>query len=180
MLMFLLKNEAGVSVSDRMAFACQYLSDNRLAEYSKTIQQTCIELGDLNGLLLTGATTEGITLLQSYLNWTEDVQTVALIAIKILSKDLIADNLVKYWIKTYRDLLDIWGLWEQRAYFDIAMGQIRSPPKYSRSVFLLCSFCGRSVSACLQEESRLRTTSSNVNKVRVFFLSFFKTFFVCF
>lgn len=66
---------------------------------------------------------------------------------------------------SYRELLDIWGLWEQRAHFDIQMGQVRSSPKYGRSVFLLCSFCGKSVSAFLQEESRMRPTSPNVNKV---------------
>lgn len=69
---------------------------------------------------------------------------------------------------SYRELLDIWGLWEQRAHFDIQMGQVRSSPKYGRSVFLLCSFCGKSVSAFLQEESRMRPTSPNVNKVTKF------------
>ena len=81
-----------------MAFACQHLCDTKLAEYAKSLMQSCIELGDLNGLLLTGASTVGIHLLQSYLDWTEDVQTVALIAIKFLSKELIADNMVQYWI----------------------------------------------------------------------------------
>lgn len=61
--------------------------------------------------------------------------------------------------------MDIWRLWEHRAHFDIIIGQLRNPPKHSRSVFLLCSFCCKSVSACLQEESRLRSTSANVNKV---------------
>lgn len=49
------------------------------------------------------------------------------------------------------------------------MGQVRSSPKYGRSVFLLCSFCGKSVSAFLQEESRMRPTSPNVNKVNTLF-----------
>lgn len=81
-----------------MAFACAFLSDVKLSEYVKGMIQTCTELGDLNGLLLTGATTDGLNLLQSYLDWTEDVQTVALIAIKFLSKDLIDDASVQYWI----------------------------------------------------------------------------------
>lgn len=90
--------ECGLSVSDRMAFACQFLCDTKLADYVKDMIKKCIEIGDLNGLLLTGATSEGITLMQSYLNWTDDVQSVALISTKFLSKDLITDNSVQYWI----------------------------------------------------------------------------------
>lgn len=90
--------EPGLSVSDRMAFACQFLCDTKLTEYVKEMIKKCIECGDLNGLLLTGATAEGITLLQSYLNWTDDVQTVALISTKFLSKDLITDYSIQYWI----------------------------------------------------------------------------------
>lgn len=45
------------------------------------------------------------------------------------------------------------------------MGQTRSPPRYSRSVYLQCSFCGKSVSATIQEQISVRTTNSGVNKV---------------
>lgn len=148
-----------------MAFACQYLSDSRLTEYIKGMIQTCIKLGDLNGLLLTGATSEGISLLQSYLDWTEDVQTVALIAIKFLPKDLLQDVAVQYWIQSYREILDIWRLWEHRAHLDITLGQICAQPRFSKSVFLSCSFCGKNVSSSIQDEARARSASSNVNKL---------------
>lgn len=148
-----------------MAFACLYLSDTRLADYIKNMISNCTKAGDLKGLLLTGATQDGINLLQSYLDLTEDVQTVALIAIKFLPKDLIQGYHVQYWIQSYRELLDIWRLWEHRAHLDVSLGYICSPPRHSRSVFLSCSFCGKNVSACLQEETRARPSSSNINKV---------------
>ncbi|KAG4079310.1 hypothetical protein HA402_008002 [Bradysia odoriphaga] len=159
--------ESGISLSDRMAFACHYLCDTKLADYIKTMIQTCTDSGDLNGLQLTGTSEAGINLMQSYLDWTDDVQTVALISIKFLSKDLIGHTQVEHWISSYRELLDIWGLWVQRANFDISMGQIQPQPRYARSVFLLCSFCGKSVSACLQEEARLRATSSSTNAYKL-------------
>lgn len=81
-----------------MAFACLYLSDNVLIEYVKEMIEQCTLLGDLNGLLLTGATMDGINLLQSYVDLTEDVQTTALLSIKLLSKDLMQDSRVQYWI----------------------------------------------------------------------------------
>lgn len=149
-----------------MAFACQYLSDPKLTEYIKTMIQTCIKFGDLHGLLLTGATNDGITLLQSYLDFTDDVQTVALISIKFLPKDLLQeDTNVQYWIQSYREILDVWRLWEHRAHLDIMLNQLNSSPKHSKSVFLSCSFCGKNVSACMYDESRSRTASSNINKL---------------
>lgn len=165
-----------------MAFACHYLCDTKLADYIRIMIQNCTDNGDLNGLLITGTSSEaGINLLQSYLDRTDDCQTVALISIKFLSKDLISHSQVEHWIarlvalftmaitklfvdfrgvicewpfknykkftnamdSSYRDLLDIWGLWVQRANFDITMGQIQPQPRYARSVFLLCSFCGK-------------------------------------
>lgn len=158
-------NETGVSLCDRMAFACVFLSDLRLAEYVKLMIATCIENGDLNGLLLTGATNEGINLLQSHLDKKDDVQTVSLIAARFLGHDLLSDLRVQCWITSYRYLLDTWGLWENRAQVDITLGHIRSPQRAPRSVYLLCSFCGKSVSACLQEDSRARPNASNVNKL---------------
>lgn len=144
-----------------MAFSTMFLSDTKLAEYVRTMIQGCTERGDLNGLLLTGATEEGVNLLQSYLDWTEDVQTVSLIAARFFGQELLKEYRVQYWISSYRDLLDTWGLWEQRAQLDITMGNFRSPSKISKSVFLLCSFCGKSVSAALQEEARIRSNASN-------------------
>ncbi|EAT41422.1 AAEL006925-PA [Aedes aegypti] len=153
----------GNFLSDRMAFACNFLSDLKLAEYIKGMVANCIE-SDLNGLLLTGATND-IKLLQSHLDRTEDVQTVALIAARFLTSDLLTDYRVQYWISTYRDLLDIWGLWEQRAQLDITLGRIRSPPQNSRSVFLLCNFCGKNVSMALQEDARVRSNAAVMHKL---------------
>lgn len=162
---YFFQGETGISLCDRMAFSCMFLSDSKLADYVRSMIQICIKRGDLNGLLLTGATNEGINLLQSHLDWTEDVQTVSLVATRCFTQDLLSDYRVQYWISSYRDLLDTWGLWEQRAQFDITLGNLKSPTQISKSVFLLCNFCGKSVSASLQEESRVRSNTSNINKL---------------
>lgn len=88
-------------MSDRLAFACHYLCDTKLADYTKSMIQCCIDNGDLNGLLVTGTSEAGINLLQSYLDRTDDVQTVALIAIKFLSKDLMSNSQVEHWIARF-------------------------------------------------------------------------------
>lgn len=82
-----------------MAFACYYLCDVKLTDYIKTMIQHCTDNGDLNGLLITGTSSDGgINLMQSYLDRTDDVQTVALISIKFFSKDLINHHQVDHWI----------------------------------------------------------------------------------
>lgn len=159
------QQETAISVSDRVAFACQFLCDAKLADYVKRLIVECHDSGNLCGLLLTGARPAGVALLQSFVDRHEDVQTAALVAVKFLAAELLDSDQVQFWIDSYRELLDVWGLWEHRAHFDIGIGQLREPPRYARSVFLLCSFCGKSVSACLAEESRLRSATSNVNKM---------------
>lgn len=83
-----------------MAFACRYLSDSKLAELVKNTIQNCIENGDLHGLLLTGESKDGINLLQSYLDWTEDIQTVSLLAIRFFPSEVHTEPRFKYWIET--------------------------------------------------------------------------------
>lgn len=149
--------EDGVSISDRMAFACTYLNDRQLSEYVKAMILDSISKGDLNGLLVTGATLDGIQLLQSFVDRTDDVQTAALIGAKIMPPDLQTDNRIQSWILSLRNLLNIWQLWEKRAAFDISIQtSMKTSPKSPKSVYLLCSFCGKSVSATLQEDARLR------------------------
>lgn len=93
--------EEGVSLADRMAFACKYLSESKLSEYIKLQIQKSIEEGDLNGLLLTGESQDGINILQSHMDSTGDIQTVALIAINYFHRELFNDACVQYWITRY-------------------------------------------------------------------------------
>lgn len=93
--------EKGVSLADRMAFACKYMSDSKLSEYVKIQIQKCIEDGDLNGLLLTGESQDGINILQAYMDFTFDIQTVSLIAINYFHRDLSNDIRIQYWINRF-------------------------------------------------------------------------------
>lgn len=97
--------EEGVSLADRMAFACKYLSQTKLSEYVMLQIQKSVDKGDLNGLLLTGESQEGINILQAHMDSTGDIQTVALIAINYFHRELFNDNRVQYWITRSTTLL---------------------------------------------------------------------------
>lgn len=81
-----------------MAFACQYLCDAKLAEFVNKLINECHETGNLSGLLLTGATPAAVSLIQRYLDWNEDVQTAALVAVRFLPTELVFDDQVQFWI----------------------------------------------------------------------------------
>ena len=78
--------------------------------------QKCQETISIDGLLLSGLNKDGIDLLQSYVDATGDIQTVAIISALSGSSDR-ADRF-NMWIQVYRNLLDSWKLWHIRAKFD--------------------------------------------------------------
>lgn len=148
--------EEGVSFSDRMAFASTFLNDRQLSEYVKFLINYSITNGNLHGLLLTGATVDGIQLLQAFVDKTDDVQTAALIGAKIMSQELLSDNRLQTWIEIMKNLMNIWEMYEKRAAFDISIASLKSSQKTPKSIFLLCTFCGKSVSATANEDIRMR------------------------
>ncbi|XP_015172042.1 PREDICTED: WD repeat-containing protein mio [Polistes dominula] len=148
-------NENGMAVEDRVAFALMFLPDNKLIEYIKKLTQNLTEEGNLAGFLLTGASLEGIKLLNRYLEISGDVQSCSLIAIRALSPKLLQENQVEVWIASYRDLLNAWKMWIQRAHFDIAM-RTATNEKPPPQIYVSCNFCGKSISAFMQGLSRAR------------------------
>lgn len=49
-----LQGETDMAIQDRVAFACNYLSDTRLMEYLERLKTRLTEAGNLDGILLTG------------------------------------------------------------------------------------------------------------------------------
>lgn len=79
-----------------------------------------------------------------------------------MNHDLIERTLTD---SSYMDCLNSWGFWEKRAELEIKIANLRSNIRSPRTVYLSCNFCGKSVSNVLQEDARIRSVSSNVNKV---------------
>lgn len=77
--------------------------------------------GDLQGILLTGLDQAGLSILQSYIDRTGDVQTAALAA-AFVHPGQYSEPRAERWIEAYRKLLDHWELYTIRARFDIARG----------------------------------------------------------
>lgn len=74
---------------------------------------------------------------------------------------------------SYRNLLDSWQLWNERAMFDIMLSSFQGGDKPPLQVYVSCNFCGKSISAYMQGLNRGRTPfprmAGTANKLKVFF-----------
>ncbi|CAG5125732.1 unnamed protein product, partial [Candidula unifasciata] len=149
-------NEEDMSVEDRIAFALNYLPDAKLKLYLCKLADELTKAGDLDGILLTGMSNKGIDLLENYVDRTSDVQTAAIATVFSVSPAVMKDTRVIEWIEGYRDLLDRWRFWNQRAQFDIVRQSFSQEYRVTTQVHVSCNFCGKSVSANVSFLGRAR------------------------
>ncbi|XP_038624378.1 GATOR complex protein MIOS isoform X3 [Tachyglossus aculeatus] len=138
--------ENRVAVRDRVAFACKFLSDAQLNRYIDKLTNEMKEAGNLEGILLTGLTKDGVDLMESYVDKTGDVQTASYCMLQGSPAEVLKDERVQYWIENYRNLLDAWRFWHKRAEFDIHRSKLDPSSKPLAQVFVSCNFCGKSIS----------------------------------
>ncbi|GAB1290552.1 GATOR complex protein MIOS [Apodemus speciosus] len=138
--------ENKVAVRDRVAFACKFLGDAQLNKYIEKLTNEMKEAGNLEGILLTGLTKDGVDLMESYVDRTGDVQTASYCMLQGSPLDVLKDERVQYWIENYRNLLDAWRFWHKRAEFDIHRSKLDPSSKPLAQVFVSCNFCGKSIS----------------------------------
>lgn len=155
-------NENGMAVEDRVAFACIFLNDVKLTGYLSKLSEVLIEEGNLSGMLLTGASSDGAKLLQKYLEHTGDVQSVSLLAVRAFPLETQMDHNVQNWFASYQKILDSMRLWDQRAYFDLALNTANQCEKLQQQVFVSCNFCGKSISSYIQGVTRSRSQYARV------------------
>ena len=111
----------GLSLADRVGFACRFLSRADLYSFLDASMRQCIELGNLEGLLITGLGRSGVRLLQSYMDRTSDVQTAALISCRAVlpTEWAVERRICTEWLESYRLLLNSLQMWHSRAAFDV-------------------------------------------------------------
>ncbi|XP_014242242.1 GATOR complex protein MIOS-B [Cimex lectularius] len=139
----LVVNEQGMDVEDRIGFALTFLSDNKLNEFITQLSDSLTSEGNLAGILLTGMCSQVLPLFQNYLDNSCDIQTVSVVVMRTLPPLLLEHERAQYWINCYRELLDMWRMWTQRAQFDIWYYS-RSSTRPEQQVYVSCNFCGKS------------------------------------
>ncbi|CAH0473657.1 unnamed protein product [Peronospora belbahrii] len=117
-------NDVTLPLSDRLAFACRYLQADDLLAFVAQQEEESQQYGRLEGLILTGINTDGIKLLQTYVDMTGDIQTLALLAARLPSSYVKKKSTLEKWIQIYKDLLNHWQLFHERARFDVGRSQL--------------------------------------------------------
>ena len=114
-------SDSTLSLCDRVAFACRFLSTLDLMSFLEKCVKDCQATGNVEGIVITGIETNGIQILQSYIDITADVQTAALVTSRvILPVEWITERrIVAEWLHSYRFLLNRWQMWQSRAMFDV-------------------------------------------------------------
>lgn len=148
-------------LADRVAFSLLYLPDDRLSEYLSNTMSKLVTSGDLNGILLTGITNDGLDLLQRYIEISSDIQSVSLIILHSLPSVICNDERAQLWVECYRGMLDCWRLWHQRAIFD-NLWYSNSPSfiKPPNHILISCNYCGNNIAKHQQQHSSQQLLSS--------------------
>jgi len=109
-----------LALEDRIAFACVYLSDDELKEWLIEICESSKARGSCEGLLVTGLSEDGLDILQQYIDQCDDIQTAALLVGRSVDKQVSRSWL---WLYEYRNLLNRWQLFIERASLDVELGK---------------------------------------------------------
>ena len=128
-------------LEDRIAFACTYLSDKEVVTWLSDVANRCKESGSCEGLLVTGLSGDGLDILQQYLNVHADIQTAALLVGRTVEKVApspqgldVLPPLPWRWLFEYRNLLNRWQMFVERACLDVELGKLqRQRPDRNRS-----------------------------------------------
>ena len=148
--------EDALPFKERLAIAVQFLEDRDLTSYIRRMVDNACTKGDIEGLILTGLTKQGMDILQSYVDRTGDVQTAAILSAQVCPAKF-ADPRADRWLEAYRDLLDGFKLFHYRVGFDIERGRILQdaiindnlPPfEWAPGQMLIkCNYCNKAVNA---------------------------------
>ena len=115
-------------MEDRIAFACTYLPDDEVLVYLRYLLKESLKFGNIEGVFLTGLDSKNkacIEILQQYIDIHQDIQTVALLVCRnpnICSPFIEGSELDTLWLFEYRQLLNRWEMFMQRALLDVELG----------------------------------------------------------
>ena len=141
--------ENEIQFSDRLSFALKYLNNEQLILYVQKMKEKFILTGDLQGIILTGIlNNDSISLLSNFNDLNSDIQTICILTTQLPIKDQFS----KIILESYRDILDKWSLFEERAILDIAMAKLKNieVPKIN----VKCKFCNQIISNVVNSKTR--------------------------
>jgi hypothetical protein len=139
--------DESLSLCDRVAFACHFLTRNELKRFLAKNIDECERSGNVEGIVITGIEKKGIEILQSYVDRHADVQTAALITSRVIfPSDWTAERRISAeWLHSYRSLLNSWQMWQSRAMFDVDRADLLRKIKMKQNEGTVGGYQGRRI-----------------------------------
>eukprot|EP00039_Didymoeca_costata_P010060 m.134510 g.134510 ORF g.134510 m.134510 type:complete len:894 (+) comp14695_c0_seq4:96-2777(+) len=167
-----------IPMVDKLGFALRYLPTDALMTFLDKMSKKCAATGDILGILIEGLDAQGLSILAAYVDRTCDVQTPSILLSIALStmapsstdfRRLRADKRFIEWLESYRELMDRWQLWLERAKFDIERQGVLKPTFVPPQVFVRCTYCGASVmpSKLIKGPNSTRYRGENVRRLSI-------------
>ncbi|QPG73634.1 hypothetical protein FOA43_000946 [Brettanomyces nanus] len=145
-------DESALPLRERLGVALRFLKDGELDVYLDRLMEDETKRGEIEGMIVTGITHQGIELLQSFVDRTSDSQSACLIASFSCPKYFQAAK-VESWAQSYRILLNSWNLFAVRAKYDVArrklsrrINGVEQAKAVPRQAYLQCTNCHKSIS----------------------------------
>lgn len=139
---------------ERLIIAFQFLDDKALSSYLRRTVEHAVQHGDIDALVVSGLTRDGMRILQAYVDRTGDIQSAAILSSYVCPVKF-KDKKAERWLEAYRDLLDGFKLHHLRVGFDIERGQIIQggihngdlvPEEWApRQILIRCHYCNKPV-----------------------------------
>ena len=119
-------HDEGLSLADRVGVALRFLSRANLRSFLDTSLRKCLKTGNVEGIIISGLDKRGISLIQSYVDKSSDVQSAALIVSRVVipTEWGTEKRVCNEWLESYRSLLNNLQLWHSRAAFDVGRNEI--------------------------------------------------------
>ena len=134
--------DENIITSDKIAFSSLHLPDQKLLWYVNDYWKDVLETGDLTGFYICGGSSqESVALLQKFVDKTGDVQTASWLALKALTPELVRGEQVRFWIDSYKNLLDSWGLYIARIKLDNALNEVGVSSNQEYQIYIACTYC---------------------------------------
>jgi hypothetical protein len=153
---------------EKLTIAFRYLSDDEVTNYLRRVLDSCRKTGDLLGLMLTGLAPEGMSLLQSFVDLTGDVQSAALIS-SLVCPGKYSHPAASRWAESYKGLLTGWGLNHGRVSFDIVHPQHQTSSQQEpvgSTLSMLCHYCGKLLQPSQPVNNQTNARVSPVNSTK--------------
>ena len=107
-----------LSFFDKLGFAFRFLNAQELGKKMVEMIDTAKKDGLIEAIIMTGKSEESIKILQAYLDYSSDIQSVALLGVYLRLFKTPKAEILEEWLTLYKGFINTTALWKTRITLD--------------------------------------------------------------